>query len=215
MSAPRPFLTRFALSGFCLLALLAAGPTLAHNDTAEQPTSPVITLPADVGGPFTLTDPTGKQVTDKSLHGRWLLIFFGYTTCPDICPTQLQTMMSALARLPATQAEQIQPIFISIDPKRDTPEKLRDYAEMFGPRLLALRGTEAETAAVTKAYGVYAAPDDLSDKPSTDDDDDTYGINHTSYIYLIAPDGKLANALSPTVTVKQLAEQLGGLETQP
>lgn len=212
MSAPRPLRQRLGfLAGFCLTGLFAL-PALAHDPVADAPPiPPVITMPADVGGPFTLTDPTGKQVTDKSLRGRWLLIFFGYTTCPDICPTQLQLMMSALARLPAERAERIQPVFISIDPKRDTPEKLRDYAEMFGPRLLALRGTEAETAAVTKAYGVYAAPDDAP----RSDDDDTYGIDHTSYIYLVGPNGKLINAMSPTITLTRLTRALSEIEMGP
>ena len=109
-----------------------------------------------VGGPFTLTDQDGKKVSEKDFLGKYMLVFFGYTYCPDICPTELQVMTAALDSM-GPEAEKIQPVFVSVDPERDTPEVLKSYVENFGPRLVGLTGTPEEIAAVAKAYRVYYA----------------------------------------------------------
>ncbi len=124
--------------------VLGAAAAIAVFPEARQallPSSgPTTTGKALVGGPFTLTDDTGKQVTDKDYRGRYMLVFFGYTSCPDICPAGLQLISAALENL-GKKADRITPIFISIDPARDTPEKLGAYVKNFNPRLVGLTGT--------------------------------------------------------------------------
>ncbi|HEY7687169.1 MAG TPA: SCO family protein, partial [Dongiaceae bacterium] len=104
-----------------------------------------------VGGPFTLTDQNGKRVTDQDFRGKYMLVFFGYTYCPDVCPTELQVMTAALDKLGA-KADRVTPIFITIDPQRDTAEQVGTYVRNFGPRMVGLTGTQAETDAAAKAY---------------------------------------------------------------
>src|SRR5690349_7329011 len=105
---------------------------------------------AMVGGPFTLVDHTGKQVTDRDFRGRIMLVFFGFTFCPDVCPSGLQVIAAALDKL-GPQAQKITPILITIDPERDTPAQLAAYVKSFHPRLVGLTGTPEEIAAVVKA----------------------------------------------------------------
>jgi protein SCO1/2 len=107
-----------------------------------------------VGGPFTLTDHTGKRVTDQDFHGRTMLVFFGFTFCPDVCPSGLQVMSAALDKL-GPKAERVVPILITVDPERDTPAQLALYVSSFHPRLIGLTGTPAEIEAVAKAYRAY------------------------------------------------------------
>jgi cytochrome oxidase Cu insertion factor (SCO1/SenC/PrrC family) len=139
-----------------------------------------------IGGPFELTDQHGATRTDKDFRGSYMLMFFGFTNCPDTCPTALLTMTQALetlARQDKAKAERVVPIFISVDPERDTPEVLLDYAENFHPRLVALTGTPKQLSAVARPYGVFFA------KVLTGGAG-RYVIDHTSAIYLIGPDGK-------------------------
>jgi protein SCO1/2 len=107
-----------------------------------------------VGGPFTLTDHNGKRVTDKDFRGKFMVVFFGFTNCPDVCPTALQVMAAALDKLGAN-AERVTPVFISIDPEHDKPAQLASYVASFHPRLVGLTGSQAEIDAVAKAYRVY------------------------------------------------------------
>ena len=107
-----------------------------------------------IGGPFTLTDHTGKRVTDQDFRGRNMLVFFGFTFCPDVCPSALQVMSAALDKL-GPKAERFVPILITVDPERDTPMQLASYVQSFHPRLVGLTGTPAEIDAVVKAYRVY------------------------------------------------------------
>src|SRR4051794_23249211 len=104
-----------------------------------------------VGGPFTLTDQTGKRVTDQDFRGKFLLVFFGFTNCPDVCPTALQVMAAALDKL-GRNAERVAPVFISIDPEHNKPAVLASYVASFHPRLVGLTGSQAEIDAVTKSY---------------------------------------------------------------
>jgi cytochrome oxidase Cu insertion factor (SCO1/SenC/PrrC family) len=162
---------------------------------------PVTSGKALVGGPFSLTDDTGKRVTDKDYRGRYMLVFFGYTSCPDICPAGLQLMAAVLENL-GPKADRVAPIFISVDPERDTSQKLAGYVKNFSPRLVGLTGTPEEIAAVTKAYKVYykkvpndAAPGD-------------YGMDHTSIIYLMDPDGAFVTHFTPATTVEDMTAKL-------
>lgn len=154
-----------------------------------------------VGGPFALVDQDGRRVTEKDFLGKYMLVFFGYTFCPDVCPTELQVMAAALDQM-GPAAERIQPVFVSIDPERDTPEVMKAYVGNFGPRLVGLTGTPAEVAAMAKAYRVYFAKAGNSGS-STD-----YLMDHSSIIYLMGPDGSFVKHMPYTTDAAKLASEL-------
>ncbi len=154
-----------------------------------------------VGGPFALTDQTGKRVTEKDFLGRYTLVFFGFTNCPDICPSGLQVMTAALEKLGA-RADEITPVLISIDSERDTPQKLADYVKSFHPRLIALTGTPDEVAAAAKAYRVYYQ------KVPDEKDPTQYSYDHSSIFYLMDKDGSLLAPIPHTTDVAQLTEAI-------
>ena len=118
-----------------------------------------------IGGPFTLTDQDGRRVSDQEFRGRLMLVYFGYTFCPDICPLGLTTIADMLDALPPELQDQVVPVFITVDPERDTAAVLHDYVPQFSPRLVGLTGSEAEIAATLRAYRVYAA---TSEAPATE-----------------------------------------------
>ena len=135
-----------------------------------------------VGGPFDLVDDSGAAVSDRSFGDRHLLIFFGYSFCPDVCPTELSRMASALDRLDDSDVAQLQPLFITIDPERDTPEAMAAYVEQFHPEIVGLTGSDEQIAEVARAYRVFYAKVDTGDP-------DYYLMDHSSFTYLMAPDG--------------------------
>lgn len=147
-------------------------------------TSELVAVTKDVfGGPFTLTDHTGKQVTDKDFAGKYRLIYFGFTYCPAICPTELSKMTAALNEL-GEAGKDILPIFITVDPERDTVEKMKGYVSLFHPSFIGLTGTKQQIDPTLKAYKIYAAK--REDETMTE-----YTMDHSSFIYFIAPDGRL------------------------
>ena len=150
----------------------------------------------NVGGPFSLTDQTGTTRHAEDFRGKLMLIYFGYTFCPDVCPTELQTMSEAIDLLGA-KGEAVQPIFITIDPARDTPEQLKSYAESFHPRLLALTGSTAEIAAAARAYKVFYQP--------VKQGGGAYLMDHSSIVYLMGRDGKYIAHFGGGVTAGQIA----------
>src|ERR1700730_2263456 len=158
-----------ALVGIALLTMPAMG----------QPVAPDAT-PVTIGGPFTLTAPDGTTVTDATYRGKWLLVYFGYTFCPDTCPTTLMEIARALEAL-GPDAAKLQSLFITLDPQRDTPEVMGSYAGSFDRRINALTGDPRRVAAVAKEYGAYASPRRTG--PGAED----YVIDHSSYIYLMDP----------------------------
>ena len=143
---------------------------------------------AAIGGPFALIATNGQVVTDQTYRGKWILIFFGYTFCPDVCPTTLNNITVALDKL-GSDAAKLQPLFITIDPKRDTRDALTEYLESFDPRILGLTGTTAQIERVAKEYRVYVA----QQKSGPNDMD--YLISHSGYIYLMNPAGKFVNVI--------------------
>ena len=153
-----------------------------------------------VGGPFSLVDHTGKRVSEQDFRGRFMLVFFGYTYCPDVCPTELQVMTAALDQL-GPDADKIQPVFISIDPERDTPEVLASYVENFGPRLVGLTGTAEEIASVAKVYRVFYSK---AGKTGSDE----YLMDHSSILYLMGPDGGFVKHFTYTTDASGLAANL-------
>ena len=154
-----------------------------------------------VGGPFTLTDQHGADVTEQDFAGRHMLIYFGYTYCPDFCPMSLSNMTQALDLLPPEHAEQVVPIFITVDPERDTVAQLAEYAPLFHPRLVALTGTPEATKAAAQAYRVYFAK-------AGDDGSDAYLMDHSTFIYLMGPDGRYVRHFAHNAAPEEIAEAI-------
>ena len=153
--------------------------------------------PVAIGGEFTLTDQNGVERRPEDFRGKLMLVYFGYTFCPDACPTALQDMSRAIDIM-GNKGDAVQPIFITIDPARDTVEQMKLYASNFHPRLVALTGTPEQIAAAAKAYRVY-----YEKGKSTGGDD--YLMDHTSFIYLMGPDGKYLSHFPPGTTAEQMA----------
>ena len=158
-----------------------------------------VAQPAAIGGPFQLTDQHGKAVTDKNLKGKPTLIFFGYTHCPDVCPTSLFEISEVL-RAMGKDADKVNAVFISVDPERDTPATMKDYLSSFDPHLEGLSGDPAETAKVITSYRVYAK------KVPTKDGD--YTMDHTALIYLMDRDGRFVSPFNMKRTPEEAAADL-------
>ncbi len=137
--------------------------------------------PSAIGGPFTLVDQDGKALTDRDMKGKPYLVFFGYTHCPDICPTTLFEISEVLNAM-GKDADRISALFISVDPDRDTPAVMKDYLSSFDPHLRGATGSEKQLAAVEKAYRVYAK------KVPTKDGD--YSMDHSAVVYLMDKQGR-------------------------
>jgi protein SCO1/2 len=162
--------------------------------------------PMEPGGAFHLVDQDGKPVDDGILKGKWTAVYFGYTFCPDVCPTTLQALAGGLAKL-GSKGKDVQTLFISIDPERDTPAQLKSYisSPVFPRPILGLTGTADQVAEVAKAYKVYYA------KAGTGSN---YLMDHQSIIYLMNPDGRLAIPLTHDLTPDQIARQIGDAMAQ-
>jgi protein SCO1/2 len=176
-------------------AILAAGLAIAlWSLTTGGPLQSVGT--ASIGGDFTLVDQNGKTRHAEDFRGKLMLIYFGYTYCPDVCPTELQAMGEAVDLLGEKQ-DAVVPIFVTIDPERDTSEQLRLYAGSFHPRLVALTGTKEQVAAAARAYKVYFAK-----RPQEGGD---YLMDHSSFVFLMGRDGKYLMHFGPGTTPEQMA----------
>ncbi|MFO0998025.1 MAG: SCO family protein [Alphaproteobacteria bacterium] len=160
-----------------------------------------------VGGPFSLIDQTGATRTDADFRGHLMLIYFGYTHCPDACPLALQTMSDAIDAL-GEKGATVAPIFITVDPARDTPDHLKSYLENFSPRLTALTGDESAIANVAKAYRIFYAKANDPQKPanSTESGHDDYLVDHSSFIYLMGRDGQYLTHFPGNAPPDQLAD---------
>ena len=154
-----------------------------------------------VGGPFTLTDGSGRTVTDRDLRGRYLLVYFGYTFCPDVCPTTLATIAGALGKM-GKRADEVQPVFITVDPERDTPKVIGAYTAAFSRRILGLTGTPEQIAGVARAYRVYYA------KQKTGEGAGDYTMNHSSIVYLMDKQGRFDALLPADETAQKMADDI-------
>jgi len=191
---------RRILIPYLLLAAAVAGGVLWHESEKVPGLGRVVsTGQADIGGPFRLTDHTGKSVSDADFRGRYMLIYFGYSFCPDVCPTTLGVMSQALKKA-GDKAGRVVPIFITIDPERDTPKVLADYMKAFGPAFVGLTGTAAQIQDVEKKYRVYAVKKPLAGG--------NYGMDHSSVLYLMGPDGKLISFYDEAISPDDLAKDL-------
>ena len=179
-----PTLSRALARVAAPLLLLAALPAL--SGCGQAPETPPL-ADAKIGGPFTLTDQDGRKVSDTDFAGKYRLIYFGYTFCPDVCPVDVQNLMKGYRKIEATNpalAAKIQPIFITVDPARDTPPVLKQFVSAFHPKLIGLTGSEAEIAAVAKEFAIfYKKQDGTAGTPG-------YLVDHSRQAMLFDPQGK-------------------------
>ena len=178
-------------------AILAAGLAGAAVFVGLRPEDTAI----PIGGPFALQDGDGHVVTDQQFRGRWMLVYFGYTHCPDACPTALQDMANALDLL-GPRRKDVAVIFITIDPERDTPPVMKEYVSGFGAGIVALSGSPEAVAAAARAYRVYYA------KHATNDG---YDMDHSSIIYLMDPRGRFVSNFTHETAPEQIAAKLKAL----
>ena len=176
----------------------------AQKETMEPGVPPNA---SKIGGPFSLIDQDGKAKTDADFAGKYLLVYFGYTYCPDMCPTGLQSMSRALDQL-GDGAKTVQPLFITVDPGRDTPTKLKEYIASFHPAIVGLTGSAEQIAAVAKAYQVYY-------KKGENVDEHDYIMDHSSLIYLMDPQGKFVATFPEEVAPDVLVKALRGAGAKP
>jgi cytochrome oxidase Cu insertion factor (SCO1/SenC/PrrC family) len=182
-----------------LIAVLSV-PCAAEQRSAAEIMDILMWGREPVGGPFALIDHNGKPRSERDFRGKLMLIYFGFTYCPDICPTDLQNIGLALDQLGAA-GENVQPLFMTVDPERDTPEHLKDYVPLFHPRLIGLTGEPAAIRAAADAYKVYYAR-----VPSQRGDD--YTVDHSSFIYLMGADGQYLGFFPPGTSPERIAETL-------
>jgi protein SCO1/2 len=171
---------------------------------AAVPSAGGVQLPQGMvlGGPFSLMDQDRRPVTEASFGGRFLLVYFGYAYCPDVCPTELGIVASAMDEL-GPLADRVTPVFISVDPDRDTPEFLADYVSRFHPRMIGLTGTAEQVAAAARAYRVYYAKVNRPDMTQ-------YLMDHSSFIYLVGPDGRVRALFRPETAPEAIAQAVRG-----
>jgi protein SCO1 len=194
--------TRHFLAIFCAVGFLLGG---AKSVPAEEANAPSAAALMDalmwgqepIGGPSELIDHTGARRTDADYHGKLLLVYFGYTYCPDVCPTDLQAMASALDLL-GDAARSVQPLFITIDPERDTPSHLASYVPLFHPRLVGLTGEADAIRRAARAYKVYYAKLVLPDSPQ-------YAMDHSAFIYLVNANGEYLGFFPPGTSPERIA----------
>ena len=191
-------LLRRAIAAGWLLPM-AAVMALPALSAATRSGAQAATPPEGSAVSFALTAAGGNAVSEQTYRGKWLIVYFGYTFCPDICPTTLVEIASALAKL-GPRAEAVQGLFVTIDPKRDTPEILGAYVKSFDPRIAGLTGTTAQIAVAAKSFNMFY------ERRDTDGGD--YVHDHTTLIYLVDPDGRFVKALASDAGAQQIAEAL-------
>jgi protein SCO1 len=196
----RPRLLAVIVIGFLAGALIGAS-MLLLNGGASTPLVET-TGKAAIGGPFALVDQNGKTVTDRDFHGRCMLVTFGFTHCPEICPATLQVMSASLDML-GNKASKVVPIFITVDPERDTPQVMADYVKNFGHGFVGLTGSPDAVAAAAKAYRVTYSK--FEDQVSAND----YSVDHSALIYLMSPEGEYLTHFAYGTNPDKMAETVG------
>lgn len=190
-------------SALLIVLLLATLPLSYQLWPAPVPVAAAVDAGQRIGGPFELQGPHGR-VTEESFEGQWLLVFFGFTRCADVCPTTLTQIAKVLDGL-GEQSARLQPLFISLDPQRDTPEVLAAYTTFFDERIVGLTGSPEQIQQVAEAYGVYVRKVPMGD---------TYMLDHTGSVYLMNPDGELASLISLQMTVSDTTRQIAAALAQ-
>jgi protein SCO1/2 len=197
----------YALSALAVAVLGVAGTaaylTLAPREDdrfAQCRESAVAGGAAQIGGPFTLVSETGETVTEADVIDGLSLVYFGYTYCPDICPVDLQRNGEAIHLMDDKGIEGVKPVFITIDPNRDTPEQMAAYTDFMHPRMLGLTGTQEQVDAAVQAYRVFAQ--------RRGDDPQDYLMDHSGFTYLMAPEEGMLEVFRREITPEKMAEQL-------
>lgn len=177
------------------VATIIKRPSRSINENADKP---------DLGGAFTLVDQDGKTVTQDDYTDQYKLIFFGFTYCPAICPTELLKVTALMNHLGDDMADKITPIFITVDPERDTPEQIKTYLESFHPRMVGLTGSQEQIDAVKKEYKVYASKveNEMMDE---------YMMDHSAFLYFMAPNDSFVSMYPSTDTAAQISEDIQSL----
>ena len=178
---------------------IAAMMALSVLVTAAHAGAQTATPPEGSAISFALAAADGSAVTERTYRGKWLIVYFGYTFCPDVCPTTLMEIAGALQKL-GPRVETVQALFVTVDPKRDTPEILSEYTKSFDPRIIGLTGVPAQIAAAAKSFKVFYE--------RRDTDDGGYVYDHTTLIYLVDPDGNFVSALAGSADAQQIADAL-------
>lgn len=192
-------LRALVLSAAALVIGAGIGWIQVHNAERGADSPPMAGV--SIGGPFTLVNQDGKTVTEKNYEGKYKLIYFGFTSCPAICPTELAKMTKAMKALPSAEADKIQPLFITVDPERDDVKTMKNYVSLFHPRLQGLTGTPAQIEAIKKTYRVYAAKEEP-------DGAGGYGVSHSSYIYFMGPRDELISIYKADDKAETIADDL-------
>ena len=189
-----------ALTGLALLAVNANVTTIAPRQISVGK--------AQIGGPFQLIDHTGKSRTDQDFRGKHMLVFFGFLHCPDICPAALQIVSEVLERLGEKQ-QRLVPLFITVDPERDTPKQLAAYLSHFSPRIIGLTGSPDQIKAAATAYRAYYKRVPVSEDPSN------YTMDHSTIIYLMGPDGRYVMHFTHATSAITMANRLQNMLKSP
>lgn len=183
-----------AISTLLILALYLPALRPDPNDT-------VVTGSAAIGGPFTLQTHTGEAATEQILLGHYSLVYFGFTYCPDICPMTLQIVADAMELIPGQKSELVQPVFITLDPARDTTDIMSSYVSNFHPRMVGLTGSPEQVKQAADAYRVF-----YRNTPIGDEGD--YTVDHSGFLYLMNRSGRYIDHFRKDVTVEQLSARL-------
>jgi protein SCO1/2 len=183
-------------------ALAVGGILAADGLMRETLLRPTQTAPgtAAIGGPFALIAPNGQTVSDQTYRGKWVLLYFGYTYCPDACPTALNNISVALDKL-GSNAGKLQPLFVTVDPQRDTRDAMTEYLKSFDSRILGLTGTKDQIDSVVREFHLYVSPD-------KSDGEDNYLVSHSSYIYLMDPRGIFVDVIQGGAVGDEIAAWL-------
>lgn len=185
--------------------ITAASGWLMWPPTAAEPSAAalmdaVMWNKEQIGGPFTLIDQDGRPRTDADFRGKLLLVYFGYTYCTDICPTDLQAISTAIDKL-GSAGESVQPLFITVDPEHDTPEAIKLYVGLFHPRVVGLTGSAKQIKRVARAYKVYYASNEQSTKSDP-------VIDHSGFVFLVGRDGKYLGFFPPGTSADRMIDSL-------
>ncbi len=202
-SEPRPETAQRLLLAAVVCAgllVLASGALLLYAFSAKPHGAADSALSAMIGGKFSLVDQNGKPFTDADMKGKWELVFFGYTHCPDVCPTTLNELSLAFDKLGPAARNKMGVIFVSVDPDRDTPAVLKEYVSSFSAPVTALTGTPAEVAQAAKDYRVYYAKHPTKDGG--------YDMDHSALIYVMDPEGRFTATFAPDDPADKIAERM-------
>lgn len=191
------------LGAAAILVAAVAGSSVMWLRQSRTP-EPDLTITLSATAPFALVGTDGRPVTDQTYRGKIVLVYFGYTLCPDVCPTTLNNIAATLAAL-GSDAAKVQALFVTVDPHRDTPKVLADYVKAFDARIVGLSGTDEQIAAAAKRFGVYYRRYSSADFP------DGYAMDHSAATYVMNPRGRLVALFTPDMSPEQMTARLENL----